>query len=909
MNKYILKKIKLICKSPKFYILVLSFLPLLWFSKKGLINAGDLNYYLFDFHHIKQSFYLWNGLRDLGKSSIDILNIFPYFTLSIFLSKLNFSLGSIEKFFFIFWIFFSGLSMYYFTTKAFNANKMWAFFSAIFYMFNPYLSQYQWISFNKFFFFYAFAPLILMFYINGINNKYYFRNSVIFVFSLGLILSTVNITYFVVLGFLLFLVGAFYFIFNKKILRKDVIKFNFISVLLFLFIYLFAIVPVFNSYNNESTFDYFKSSISQGRTDLASLETSFINNFRLLGNWGYFLKSSGDYYYPYSSYYKTPLFVGLSFVFPLLVFLGIYILYKNKKIRKEERMLSVCLFFIMILGLFLVKGTHSPFAFINRSFYNNIPCFGMFRNQFVKLGILIVLPYSVFIGYAIHYVYQQLKSFNKFFGFSIVLITFVLMFPVFQFPYFTGEIYPKNYTTLKSPVIEIPDYLFDTLKWISLAKKDTKFAILPFKFGEKADMRLYDWGYSGTNLFFLNSEKPIFIGQIIKGEKEIEIIEKLKSKDYSFVDYLASINVGYLILENDRDDFKIYSNYISPKETKKELEKLSFINKIITFGKIDIYKISENFYIPHFYISDNIIIPDQQVDFVDQQVSLLNYKKKPTAYLDNKETKVNFEEIDKEIAKDTPILEFKKINPTKYKIIVHQAKDDFPLVFSESFHKGWKIYLAENEKLKIENIDLKKYKIFNENEDDQASKEELVDYISNGWVTDLGNGKEKEIKHQKWENNKERLDYIEKYSIDFISKNFQGTIQNDNLSNGYIWDTWFKEPMADGENHLMANGYANSWWVGLDEIKESGNYVQNPDGSIDFEVIVEFWPQRLFYLGMGISGLTLLGCFTYLIYDHRRRKKYKAIKIIHRITLPVRSSTTNSERRRDSVDLKNNEKN
>lgn len=39
------------------------------------------------------------------------------------------------------------------------------------------------------------------------------------------------------------------------------------------------------------------------------------------------------------------------------------------------------------------------------------------------------------------------------------------------------------------------------------------------------------------------------------------------------------------------------------------------------------------------------------------------------------------------------------------------------------------------------------------------------------------------------------------------------------------------------------------------------------------ELVIEFWPQRLFYVGIGISGATLLGCLAYLGYDFMRRKK------------------------------------
>ncbi|KKT13240.1 MAG: hypothetical protein UV95_C0003G0114 [Candidatus Falkowbacteria bacterium GW2011_GWF2_43_32] len=224
---------------------------------------------------------------------------------------------------------------------------------------------------------------------------------------------------------------------------------------------------------------------------------------------------------------------------------------------------------------------------------------------------------------------------------------------------------------------------------------------------------------------------------------------------------------------------------------------------------------------------------------------------------------------------NVPVLEFKKINPTKYRVIVHNATENFPLIFSESFHNGWKSYLGDYEKKEIF-LNESDYKILDGNEDDQAGIYELKDFIYRGYISTLGNFEEKNIKHVKWNGNKEIFDYNEAYKIDFVSKNFQDTIQNDNLPVGSFYETWFKKPINDDEDHLMVNGYANSWFIDPDEIcANSEKCVKNSDGSYDFELIIEFWPQRLFYLGLFISGLALLGCVTYLTYGSigRRRKK------------------------------------
>lgn len=99
-----------------------------------------------------------------------------------------------------------------------------------------------------------------------------------------------------------------------------------------------------------------------------------------------------------------------------------------------------------------------------------------------------------------------------------------------------------------------------------------------------------------------------------------------------------------------------------------------------------------------------------------------------------------------------PTIESTRINPTRYKVTVKNAVRPFVLIFSEAYHRGWKLSY---------------------------------------------NGKE--------------------------------------ISN---------------TNHKIANGYANSWIV-------SPNDVNN---QTEYDLVIEFWPQRLFYAGLAISLLTLVFC-------------------------------------------------
>ncbi len=213
----------------------------------------------------------------------------------------------------------------------------------------------------------------------------------------------------------------------------------------------------------------------------------------------------------------------------------------------------------------------------------------------------------------------------------------------------------------------------------------------------------------------------------------------------------------------------------------------------------------------------------------------------------------------------TPILEFKKINPTKYRVRVHEAAEDFPLIFSETFHQGWKLYVSEGFKADITKLGtVSSDPSPGTSNPNQATLEEVKKFIANGWISTVGQKGSKSQNGNDKVNSKNNTPFLAK----FISKNVRDTIQNDNIPDGSIYETWFEKHLSDNF-HWKVNGFANSWWIKLDDIKKTGNYLKGDDGSIDFELIIDFWPQRLLYAGYFISGSTVLTCLLLLFYFRR----------------------------------------
>ncbi len=164
-------------------------------------------------------------------------------------------------------------------------------------------------------------------------------------------------------------------------------------------------------------------------------------------------------------------------------------------------------------------------------------------------------------------------------------------------------------------------------------------------------------------------------------------------------------------------------------------------------------------------------------------------------------------------SEEPPKIEFKKINPTRYIVNVKGAEGPFTLVFSESFHEGWKAYIRQKS----------------------------------------------EIRSQKSE---EKQQTVEPWAA--------------------LWSAWKdRGNRIEIKDHFVVNGYANGWIV---PVKQDSGF-QMPDSGIkgknigeDFQIVLEFKPQRLFEIGLIVSATTLLGCIGYLGYDWRRRKKRKIVE-------------------------------
>lgn len=158
------------------------------------------------------------------------------------------------------------------------------------------------------------------------------------------------------------------------------------------------------------------------------------------------------------------------------------------------------------------------------------------------------------------------------------------------------------------------------------------------------------------------------------------------------------------------------------------------------------------------------------------------------------EPKMMLRQLKAEVKMNAPKISYTKINPTKYLVNIENTADPYFLVFSESSHRGWKAYIAQAQSAKLKA---------------QSDDGKTVASYFNG-----------EIKERQARNI-------------FLDWN--------------TFETWNKKSLPE-DKHITMNGYANSWYITPEDAA----------GRSSYQIIIEYWPQRLFYLGAFISALTLL---------------------------------------------------
>lgn len=487
-------------------------------------------------------------------------------------------------------------------------------------------------------------------------------------------------------------------------------------------------------------------------------------------------------------YLNSPVLITLNYFF--IISISIFWFLKKDKGFNEWLLISLFLVF-----LFFSVGPNLPLGKLYEIIVTSNPVFAFLRTTAGAVFIL-SLVYTSFLFLFLNYI-------NK----IIVDIIFLIIVLIIAFPMLTGDYYTgltNHNNAFKNEIgVKIPEKYFKLKPFIESNRLDAKIFVpnsnltyISTNWGYVGPFSIFHFLYNGVN-FIGNNKLP------------------LSKLPLSF----SKHNIGYVLIDKN-----IISNYSHNNREFKDYNLIFNENDIFLYQTFN----SDNYW-PHIY-SCNTEIINSNFEKIIYSISNDNPYK-----------------IECNLPSSTgPIIEYKKITPTKYRVIFHKVNSNFVFALTEAYHSLWNASIVQHKddqeiskQLIIDN-----YNILANNESTQVKLNNLFSYIENGYISSVYNNG------------------MKTKDIDFISKIKFRTIQNENLSNGSIIEQG--TDTTKFLKHFKMDKYFNGWLVTSEKIKKDfPNLIKvNEDDSFDFELIIEFFPQKVFYYSL----FTTIFAFIFTIF-------------------------------------------
>lgn len=457
---------------------------------------------------------------------------------------------------------------------------------------------------------YAFCPLILFLTMSGVRKR-----SLWYGFGIGL--STCLFAGINPPETIIALAPSLLYLFMKFVEGKNwfVMKFFLVVSAVAFAVNLFWIFPAYNSLSTG-----WSEQIWVETPTILNKQSSYPEIFRQLGYWGFYDNYKGVYYFPFAPYFiQNAFWVLVSFVVPVLSLLAIM----TKRIRQSKYLVILIL---LIVAIPLAVGAYPPSnpgstGTVYLWLYNNVPYFMSFRNSY-KFVFLISLAYSLLIGVFFEsfecylrkaygrisaaiqkkrngqtvagsgtlaglsrvQLFKNHGSKELFFklavsaiGISVVMVSY--------WPTWTGYIQDDKTS------FEVPSYYDDVSQYFA-DKGDSRILLTPYRY-----FFPYEWGLLSAEVMSSKVQNPLLYNNVGKVGSDPAgdalgqyLTSSIYSNDTAGVSILFRyLGVDYVVQQNDIN----YTYYDSNSQTqmKNILQNIPSLEKVETFGKVDIYKV------------------------------------------------------------------------------------------------------------------------------------------------------------------------------------------------------------------------------------------------------------------------------------------------------------------------------
>lgn len=553
----------------------------------------------------------------------------------------------------------------------------------------------------------VYLPISLYYFIKIVDSKKINLVDIAKLVLVTIIFSPINAN--IALAITVFIPQVVYLLVVLPKITKSTVKNLTIYGLLFLLANLWWALPLLQYFQTAATL------LDGGGWFKATATGNLFQNFRFIGQWGWYGGHFLQLYYPFNIYYDHPLIILVGFAVVVPSFFEA-IGYGRPLIKDKYR---IFLFLLLVISLFLISGGRPPFGFIYQFLFDHLPGLKIFREPFTKFSELYVLPISIFLYFFLVRLFSQFKGIKKLFVFGLVLVGVFLITK----PSLLGEHVPSNWNgSSRSVRVDIPQYWLDLEVYANQNLEGKRVLVTP----NAAYGGGWNWpkGFSSADdvaINFLHNDINVIRFPLPTGshsDKASKELYKNFKSDKPITKFLGLMSIDYVLQENDVD-WRYASANITPSQANEILERdlvkekeFGLFNKeyletipnkdpdqklresiypeLLNKPALVLYKVPEHLTTPKIYSPANI--------------HLVNLTRTST-YSDIIESD-NFKVGDVFVDMNSALpdisvpsgVSYTKIDPTKYLISIKGITGPFLLQFTEQYHSNWTVRMIDTKK-------------------------------------------------------------------------------------------------------------------------------------------------------------------------------------------------------------------
>lgn len=576
-----------------FFIVVSLFLSFVWLPIGYVVGGGDVGIPTFlPQRALKVVSNAWWETQATGTTNPTSFTAIPFYFILSNLDKLGFSPDLTQRGFLVL-ILAGGAISIYFLAKEFEFGYKSSFLAGLFYIFNLGSLSVWHRGVHNAMLMLLLMPLSLLFLVIGVKNKQYL--SILWVNVVSIVASYVYGTpaYIVTIWllWLIFLLVNLILKFHEKNKRK------------FIIIYIFVLFLSWVSLNAWWLLHFLESSkqvIGQfSATELHQRSSDVVEDLKIYTKPEYVLRGLNAYYHygnlDWGNFYLSHFAIFISWIPSILIFFTLLIKENYKKAY------WVFLVSLTVIVIFISKGVNAPLGMLNKLAYDYIPALAVLRNPYEKIGILLIIPYSLLFALGCSQAMQFLKLINRSMAKLFILSLVIISVGILVWPMWKGEIFR---TAKGKSYFQVPVYYAEASKWFEERSDDTRILHLPLAPGESVD---YDWGYTGiepSQLFFPGSSIAYSTGSENIDFMSRDLLKLIHNQDNVPLEKVLSLlNVGWVVVHNET----VWRNRgLEPLERINSWLQTNpyFLEHIKDIGPLSIWRVKDEYRLGHFFSAD-----------------------------------------------------------------------------------------------------------------------------------------------------------------------------------------------------------------------------------------------------------------------------------------------------------------